>query len=137
MYDKIKKVRIDAMKNKDKVARDFYSTMIGEIDRDSEGKSDIDAVVSSVAKKMAKNIKQNISDYEKRGIDSSKEKVELDIVSQYLPKVLSEEETRNIVTSIVDAEESPNIGKVMGALKRYGDSVDKKLASKIARELMA
>jgi uncharacterized protein len=137
MYDKIKKARIDAMKNKDKVARDFYSTMIGEIDRDSEGKSDIDAVVSSVAKKMAKNIKQNISDYEKRGIDSSKEKVELDLVSQYLPKVLSEEETRNLVTSIVDAEESPNIGKVMGALKRYGNSVDKKLASKIARELMA
>ena len=49
--------------------------------------------------------------------------------------MLSEDETRTIVQGLVDSGAN-NIGAIMGQLKQYGNTIDKGLASKIARELI-
>ena len=63
------------------------------------------------------------------------EQYEIDAFAEYLPQVLSEDETRTIVQGIVDGGAN-NIGMIMGKLGQYGNTLDKGLASKIARELL-
>jgi uncharacterized protein YqeY len=66
---------------------------------------------------------------------AEKEQFEIDTFSEYLPQVLSEDETRAIVQGIVDGGAN-NIGMIMGKLGQYGNTLDKGLASKIAKELL-
>ena len=63
-----------------------------------------------------------------------------EVCEGFLPKTLSEDETRNAVSLIISAlpEKSMKMmGKVMGELKAtHGESIDSALASKIVKELM-
>ena len=141
MYTKIKADRIQAMKDKNEVAKAFLSTFMGEIEKEAKNamSEPTDALVQTIAKKMAKNIKNNISLYTEKGIDVTKEQQEFDIVSEYLSAVLSEDQTRDAIKKFVD--ENPDkwgdsVGSLMGAIKKeLGNTVHMKIASKIAREL--
>lgn len=61
-----------------------------------------------------------------------------EVCDEFLPKTMSEDETRNVIELIVGElpERSMKMmGKVMGSLKaNYGDSIDGGLASKIVKE---
>ncbi len=62
------------------------------------------------------------------------------ILSTYLPKQLSEEETKKICTEIIAATNASSIkdmGRVMGELKKkYSDTVDFSLAGKVLKDLL-
>lgn len=64
-----------------------------------------------------------------------------EVCESFLPKTLSEDQTRVEVTLIVNAmpEKSMKLmGKVMGELKaKHGEAVDSALASKLVKELLA
>ena len=64
-----------------------------------------------------------------------------EVCESFLPKTLSEDQTRAAVTLIVNAmpEKSMKLmGKVMGELKaKHGEAVDSALASKLVKELLA
>lgn len=64
-----------------------------------------------------------------------------EVCEDFLPKTLSENETRNAVSLIISTlpEKSMKMmGKVMGELKAtHGESIDSALASKIVKEMMA
>lgn len=143
MYTNLKKARIQAMKDKDEVAKSLYSTMLGEIDKIAKDtRVDVtDAIVEKVAKKFASNLESNIKIYKEKGADYSTDEAELELVSAYLPVVMSEDATRLAIKGIV-ANEDPdtfkgNMGKLMGAIKQNITSgIDMKLASKIAREFI-
>ena len=144
MYNQIKKSRIEAMKNKNEVAKAFYSTFMGEIEKEAKNAmiEPSDELVEKIAKKMAKNIQDNIKLYTERSIDVSKEQTELDIVSQYLPKLLSEDQTREVIAKIINSDNEigsgGNIGKIMGVIKKEcGNTVDMKLVSKLVRESLS
>ncbi|MFN3270230.1 MAG: GatB/YqeY domain-containing protein, partial [Candidatus Kapaibacteriota bacterium] len=80
--------------------------------------------------------------YEQGGrIDlAEKERKELEIIKQFLPEQLSEEEIRKIVASIIqelNASSPSELGKVMGrAMKDLKGKADGSLVQSIARELL-
>ena len=65
---------------------------------------------------------------------------EIEIINTFLPKQLSEEETRKICKEIVEtlgASSAKDMGKVMGSLKQqYSDSIDFTKASAIIKSLL-
>ena len=143
MYAKNKAARIQAMKDKNSVAKDFYSTFMGEVEKEAKDAQvePTNAMVEQIAKKMLKNIKYNIKTYTEKGIDTSKEDAELAIVSEYIPQVLSEDQTREAVSKAISDASVTTMqeqGKVMGALKKeYGNKIDMKLVSQIVREVLS
>jgi uncharacterized protein YqeY len=142
MYAKIKAARIQAMKDKNAIAKDLYSTLMGEIETEAKKAmtEPTNAIVEKVAKKMAKNINENIKLYNEKGVDASKEATELAIVSEFLPQVLSEDQTREAVSKAISEAGITSVkeqGKVMGALKKeYGNQLDMKLVSQLVRSLL-
>lgn len=69
----------------------------------------------------------------------AKEKGELDIILQYLPKQLSDDELRTKIAEIianVGASGTKDLGKVMGACKALQSVADGAKIAKIAKELL-
>lgn len=70
-----------------------------------------------------------------------KERAEIEVVQRYLPKRLSEEETRAIVQGLVaelGLESRKELGALMKAvMARHRSQVDGKLVQKLAAELLA
>ncbi len=131
-----------AMLSKDNVTRDTLRMLISEIKRyeiDNRVEAD-DSVVLATLKKMIKQRKDSIEQFEKGGrSDLSKiEKDELLILDKYMPEMMSEEAINELVTktiSEVGATGPQDMGKVMGHLKgSIGDSADMGLVSKIVKE---
>ena len=130
------------MLSKDNVTRDTLRMLISEIKRyeiDNRVEAD-DSVVLATLKKMIKQRKDSIEQFEKGGrSDLSKiEKDELLILDKYMPEMMSEEAIDELVTktiSEVGATGPQVMGKVMGHLKgSIGDSADMSLVSKIVKE---
>jgi hypothetical protein len=71
---------------------------------------------------------------------ADKEQAEIEVIERYLPKQLSEEETREAVAGIIeelDLSSKKDLGKVMKEVKvRYPGQVDGRLASSIAGQLL-
>ena len=131
-----------AMLSKDNVTRDTLRMLISEIKRyeiDNRVEAD-DSVVLATLKKMIKQRKDSIEQFEKGGrSDLSKiEKDELLILDKYMPEMMSEEAIDELVSktiSEVGATGPQDMGKVMGHLKgSIGDSADMGLVSKIVKE---
>ncbi len=131
-----------AMLSKDNLTRDTLRMLISEIKRyeiDNRVEAD-DSVVLATLKKMIKQRKDSIEQFEKGGrSDLSKiEKDELLILNKYMPEMMSEEAIDELVTktiSEVGATGPQDMGKVMGHLKgSIGDSADMGLVSKIVKE---
>lgn len=92
--------------------------------------------------KMAKQRRDSIAIYEKEGREdlAVKEREELEIIEEFLPKQLSEEEVTSIVQEIVTqtgASSMADMGKVMGmATGKLKGQADGKLISQIVRTLL-
>ena len=130
------------IRDRDNVTRDTLRMLISEIKRYeiyNRVEAD-DSVVLATLKKMIKQRKDSIEQFEKGGrSDLSKiEKDELLILNKYMPEMMSEEAIDELVTktiSEVGATGPQDMGKVMGHLKgSIGDSADMGLVSKIVKE---
>ena len=68
------------------------------------------------------------------------EQAEIDIINQFLPKQLSEEETSKICEEAIkktSANSMKDMGKVMGVLKsEHGEVLDFSMVSKIIKQLL-
>ena len=131
-----------AMLSKDNVTRDTLRMLISEIKRyeiDNRIEAD-DSVILATLKKMIKQRKDSIEQFDKGGrTDLSEiEKNELLILDKYMPEMMSEEAINELVTKTIselDAAGPQDMGKVMGNLKEsIGDSADMGLVSKIVKE---
>jgi len=61
-----------------------------------------------------------------------------EICESFVPQVMGEDETRAIVEPIVNALPVKNMkmmGKIMGQVSTYGETIDRGLVSKIAKEM--
>ena len=81
-----------------------------------------DTMVLAIMNKMTKQIRDSIDQFEKAGRDdlAAKEAFELDIIQEYLPQQLNEDEISQIIAECVEAsgaESAKDMGKVMGLLK--------------------
>ncbi len=101
-----------------------------------------DEDIKRLLKKMIKQRSESIEIYKKNNRDDllQIETQEQKILSTYLPKQLSEEETKKICAEIIAATKASSIkdmGRVMGELKKkYSDTVDFSLAGKVLKDLL-
>ena len=100
----------------------------------------LEETIIQLLKKMVKQRNDSIEMYEKasRADLVKKEKLEITIINEFLPKQLSEEETATICDKAIHATEALNlkeIGKVIKYLKdNSASSLDMSLASKLIKE---
>ena len=81
-----------------------------------------DTQVLAVLDKMVKQRKDSIDQYQKAGRDelAAKEQAEIDIIQEYMPDQLSDEEIASLIDEAIAASgatEMKDMGKVMGILK--------------------
>jgi len=138
-----------ALKNKNKALVStlrLILTAIKERDianRTKEKKEEVnDAEIIKVLRKMKKQ-RQDSADLYKKGNRQDLLKVEeaeIKIIDTFLPKQLSEEETKKICRETVESLEVSSVkdmGKIMGLLKKkYSDSIDFSKANVIVKGLL-
>jgi len=101
-----------------------------------------DEEVQAILMSSVKRAKESIEQFSKAGREDlvSKEKEEMLVVQEYLPKQLGEDDVKKIVKDLI-AEEgasgAKDTGKVMkSAMARLKGQADGKLVSKIVKELL-
>jgi uncharacterized protein YqeY len=98
---------------------------------------------TKLLQKLVKQRKDSLEIFERQNrMDlAQKEKEELDVIERFLPKQMSEEEIKTVVSSIIKESGVTNIsglGQVMGlATKQLAGKADGKLISTIVKELLA
>ncbi|WP_341713834.1 GatB/YqeY domain-containing protein [Erythrobacter sp.] len=140
---------VTAMKAKDKDRTAALRLIGAKIkDRDIElrtaaKKPEDDELVTDVLLKMAKQRRESIEMYEAGGRQelADKEKVELAVIEEFLPRQMSEEETRAAIAAIkaeIGAEGMKDMGRLMGELKgRHGATLDMSKASGLVKEALS
>lgn len=102
-----------------------------------------DSDVLTIVERLVKQRRESIQIYNEAGRNdlASKESAELEILTTYLPKQLSDEEVELIIQetlSSLDAREPKDMGKVMAALKtQLSGKADLSRVSTRVRELLS
>ncbi len=149
LKDKINTDYKNALKSKAKIQISTYRLVLSGIkdldisNRSGPNKKDTDDKdVKKLLNKMIKQRAESIDIYKKNNRKDllEIEEIELEILSGYLPKKLSEEETRKIceeIASKLGASSLKDMGKVMGELKKqYSDNLDFAKAGTLLKELL-
>ena len=115
-----------------------------EIAGRSKGQKEMtDGDITVILKKMIKQRNESCEVYKKAGRNEllENETREIEVISVFLPKQLSEEETKKICEDViksVGASSMKDMGKVMGALKsKHSDTLDFSKVSSIIKELLS
>ena len=106
----------------------------------------IEVTDSEVVKVIKSLIKRNKDSYDQftaanRLELAEKEKKEMDLLQSYLPEVMNENETEEIVKSTIDKLEISSIkemGKAMGEIKKnHADTIDLSLVSQLIKKYLS
>ncbi len=136
--EQIKKANIEAMKNKDTIARNFYSVLKNRILLEKIAKGDResmldDATVSNILQKMVKEFVEQKENYLK--VNNTKEAEILDkqieIASSLLPKQLSKDEIKAEISKL-DDKSVPSVMKYFKA--NFNGKVDMRLVQEVLKE---
>jgi len=139
----------EALKAKDKSKISTYRLILSAIkdldisNRSGPNKKDTnDEDIKKLLKKMIKQRAESIDIYKKNNREDllKIEENERKILSSYLPKQLSEEETKKICSEVAQklgATSIKDMGKVMGELKKnYSDTLDFSKAGSLLKEIL-
>tara|TARA_B100000700_G_C14281019_1_gene505957 strand:- start:44 stop:505 length:462 start_codon:yes stop_codon:yes gene_type:complete len=149
LRDKIETDYKNSLKSKDKAKISTYRLILSGIkdldiiNRSGPNKKDTnDEDIKKLLKKMIKQRSESIEMYRKNNRNDlfEIEEKEVEVLSKYLPKQLSEEETKKICNDVVKkvgASSIKDMGKVMGEMKKnYSDSIDFSKAGTIIKEIL-
>ncbi len=138
-----------ALKAKDKYKISTYRLILSGIkDLDINNRSGLEKKVTNdedikkLLKKMIKQRSESIELYKKNNRKDLQdiEEQEVGVISQYLPKQISEDDIKKIceeVIKLTGANSIKDMGKVMGELKKNNaDSIDFSKAGAIIKELL-
>lgn len=139
IIDEIKKDNVQAMKDKNALARAIYGVvmnkvLLANIEAKKDGKELTDVEVVQILQKTIKELTEEKENYIKAGNNAEAENIEKqkEILTKYLPQMLSEDEIKNIISGLED-KSIPSIMKHFKA--EYAGKVDMGLVNKIARSL--
>ncbi|MDA9733524.1 GatB/YqeY domain-containing protein [Candidatus Pelagibacter sp.] len=140
----------NALKSKDKNKISTYRLVLSSIkdldivNRSGPNKKETDDEdIKKLLKKMVKQRAESIDIYKKNNRNDllEVEQNEYNILTSFLPKQLSEEETKKIcgdVISKIGASSLKDMGKVMGELKKtHADEIDFSKAGSLIKELLS
>ena len=149
LKDKIETNYKNSLKSKDKAAISTYRLILSSIkdidiiNRSGPNKKETDDEdIKKLLKKMIKQRVESIDIYKKNNRQDllEVEQKEYEILSSFLPKQLSEEETKNICNEVakkLNATSIKDMGKVMGVLKKeYSDNLDFSKAGSYLKETL-
>ena len=149
LRDKIDNDYKNALKSKDKNKISTYRLILSGVkdldinNRSGPNKKETDDEdIKKLLKKMIKQRAESIEIYKKNNRSDllEIEQGELDLLSEYLPKQLSEADTKKICEEIIKisgASSIKDMGKVMGELKKnHSDTIDFSKAGQIIKNLL-
>ena len=149
LKEKIETNYKSSLKSKNKVEISTYRLILSSIkdvdiaNRSGPNKKETDDDdIKKLLKKMIKQRTESIEIYKNNNRKDllEVEQNEFDIISSFLPKQLSDEETKKICAEMIGklgAESIKDMGKVMGELKKqYPDNLDFSKAGPILKELL-
>ena len=149
LKDKIETNYKNSLKSKNKAAISTYRLILSSIkdidivNRSGPNKKKTDDEdIKKLLKKMIKQRVESIDIYKKNNRQDllEIEQKEYEILSSFLPKQLSEEETKNICNELakkLNATSIKDMGKVMGVLKKeYSDNLDFSKAGSYLKETL-
>lgn len=137
LIDEIKKANVEAMKARDNTAKGIYSIIMNKymllsIEKKQKGEEAIDVDLITIISKTLKELTEEKESYlkvnnlEKANAITHQE----ELISKYLPKMLTEEEIRKEISTL-DDKSLPNVMKHFKT--NFQGKVDMGLVSKIAR----
>ena len=139
LIDDIKKACVEAMKARDSIAKGIYSIIVNKymllnIEKKEKGEQATDNDMISIISKTLKELADEKESYLKV---NNQEKVNAiahqeELISKYLPKMLSEDEIRKEIDSLED-KSIPSIMKHFKA--NFQGKVDMSLVNKIAKSI--
>ena len=149
LRDRIKTDYKNALKSKDKNKISTYRLILSGIkDLDINNRSGPDKKetdendIKKLLKKMIKQRSESIEVYKKSNRNDllEIEEGEVNVLSEYLPKQLGEDETRKLCSETIEktgALSIKDMGKVMGELKKnHSDTIDFSKAGVILKEML-
>ena len=150
LREKIESDYKNALKSKDKNKISTYRLILSGIkdldinNRSGPNKKDTDEEdIKKLLKKMIKQRSESIEVYKKNNRNDllEIEENEVNVLSEYLPKQMSEEETISICKQIIEktgASSIKEIGKVMGELKQnHSDTINFSKAGALIKDLLS
>ena len=149
LKDKIETNYKNSLKSKDKLQISTYRLILSAIkdqdivNRSGPNKKETDDDdIKKLLKKMIKQRAESIEVYKKGNRQDllEVEQKEHEIISSFLPKQLSEEETKSICNEMIkklNVGTIKEMGKIMGALKEeYSDNLDFSKAGSYLKEIL-
>ena len=139
IIDEIKKANVEAMKNRDTIARGALAIVMTkyknlEVEMRAQGKEIGDAELLSIIQKTLKELSDEKEGYVKVGNATRVDDIfkQEQVLSGYLPKQLSADEIKNIIMSLDDK----SVPSVMKHFKmNYAGKVDMTLVNQVLRSL--
>lgn len=139
IIDEIKKANIQAIKDKDTVARSIYSVllnkfMLEEIKRRESGNSMQDADYVQILQKTIKELKEEQENYQKVNHIEQVSEIEkqVKLVESYLPQMMSQEEIKNVILALSD-KSIPNVMKHFKS--NYAGKCDMRLVQEVLKNI--
>ena len=135
----------ECMKTKNTVRKNAIQMVraaILQVEKDNQVSLEDNQIIEIIAKESKKR-KDSLEDYEKSGREDliAQVKEEIEILSEYLPKQLSEEELEQIIKEIIQQENATSMkdmGKVMKSAKeKIGARADGKTINEIVKRLLS
>ena len=149
LRDKLETDYKNSLKSKDKNKISTYRLILSGIkdldisNRSGPNKKETDDNdIKKLLKKMIKQRSESIEVYKKSNRNDllEIEQGEVNVLSEYLPKQLGEEETRKLCSEIIEktgASSIKDMGKVIGELKKnHSDDIDFSKAGSILKDLL-
>jgi len=137
IIEEIKKDNVQAMKDKNALARAIYGVvmnkvLLAQIELKKDGKELVDADVVQILQKTIKELTEEKENYIKAGNTAEAENIEVQkkIIEKYLPQMMSEDEIKAEIAKLED-KSIPSVMKHFKA--NFAGKVDMGLVNKIAR----
>ena len=144
LFERIQNDMYAAMKAGEKEKSNTLRTTLAKLkDKRIEKRDDLsEAEAIKVLQTLVKQRKESVELFEKGGRPelAASENGEIDILNSYLPQMISEDEIRNIVQTVIDevgAVSMADLGKVMPKVMERGEGlIDGKTAQQFVREIL-
>lgn len=137
IIDEIKKDNVQAMKDHNTLARAIYGVvmnkvLLASIEAKKDGKELDDTQVVQILQKTIKELDEERENYlrAKNEVEANNILTQKELISKYLPKMLTEDEIKNIIAGL-DDKSIPNVMKHFKA--NYAGKVDMGMVNKLAR----
>lgn len=145
LLEDIRKNMIEASKEKDVDRTNILKLAIASIKNEeiAKGKELSDEEVLKVLRKEESKIKDSIAEFTKMGRKDlvERESRQLEIISSYLPELMSNEEIKKVVSKVVEdthAEGLKSMGTVMGiVMKELNGKADGNSVKEVVQEFLS